>query len=139
MTVTLNPKLDHPAYHQAIKLPKYNGNVTVFQAVSGTDAARVLRQVNPDWTQDDHLTLASLHQTESAKQQMRYNVLLDTAAKETFGRPFQFTDYRISAIGSEEFSDELKTELRQAAHARSYHAIVARAHMVAARRRKGMQ
>lgn len=139
MSVTLNPKLDHPAYHEAIQLPKYNGKVTVFQALSGTDGARVLRQAKPDWSQDDHLTLASLHQMESAKQQMRYSTLLDAAAKETLGRPFQVTDYRISAIGSEAFSDTMKVELRQAAHARSYHAIVARAHMTAARRRKGMQ
>jgi hypothetical protein len=139
MNVILNPKLDHPAYHQAVQLPKYNGKVTVFQALSGTDGARVLRSVNPDWTAEDHMTLASLHQTESAKQQMRYGVLLNAAAKETFGRPFQVSDYRISAIGTDQFSDSMKTELREAAHAQSYHAIVARAHMTAARRRRGMQ
>ncbi len=137
MNVILNPKLDHPAYHQAIKLPKYNGKVTVFQALSGVDAAKVLRQAHPDWTPDDHLTLASLHQTESAKQQMRYNILLDSAAQETFGRRFHVSDYRISAIGSEQFSELRKNELREAAHFQSRHAKIARAHMAAARRRKG--
>ncbi|KVP39966.1 hypothetical protein [Burkholderia ubonensis] len=139
MQAILNPKLDHPAYHESISLPKYNGKVNVFQATCSTDAAKVLRRANPDWTQDDHLNLASLHAMESAKQQMRYNVLLDDAAQEAFGRPYHVTDYRISAIASDEFSAEKKAELRKAAHARTYHDVVARAHLTAARRRKGMQ
>ncbi|KVP65668.1 hypothetical protein WJ97_11615 [Burkholderia ubonensis] len=138
-TAILNPKLDHPAYHQSIQLPKYNGKVTVFQATCSRDGAKVLHHANPDWTEADHLTLASLHATESAKQLMRYNVLLEAAAQETYGRPFRATDYRISAIASEEFSEEKKAELRKAAHARTHHDVVARAHLTAARRRKRMQ
>lgn len=138
MQAILNPKLDHPAYHESIALPKYNGKVTVFQATSSTDAAKVLCRVNPDWTNADHLTLASLHATESAKQLMRHNVLLDAAAQETFGRPYRVTDYRISAIACAEFSEEKKAELRKTAHARTYHDVVARAHLTAARRRKSM-
>ncbi|WP_434716086.1 hypothetical protein [Paraburkholderia sp. A3RO-2L] len=132
----LNPKLDHPAYHAAIRLPKYNGAVTVLQAVSTTDAARVLRANHPEWTQADHYQLASLHATEAAKQEMRYSKLLDAAAHETFGRPFAVTDYHISAIGSELFSEEKKVELRQAAYAKSNHKAIAMAHLQAARARR---
>ncbi|HDR9103380.1 TPA: hypothetical protein QDB04_000099 [Burkholderia vietnamiensis] len=132
----LNPKLDHPAYHAAIRLPKYNGAVTVLQAVTTTDAARVLRANHPEWTQADHYQLASLHATEAAKQEMRYSKLLDAAAHETFGRPFAVTDYRISAIGSELFSEEKKVELRQAAYAKSNHKVIAMAHLQAARARR---
>lgn len=135
MTITLNTKLDHPAYHAAIKLPKYNGPVNVIQAVSALDAAHVLRRANPEWTPVDHLTLADLHATEAARQQMHYNILLDEAANETFGRPFKPTDYRISAIGSELFSEEKKVALRHAAHARTNHRVIAGAHLKAAGRR----
>lgn len=134
MQAVLNPRLDHPAYHESVALPKYNGKVTVFQANSSTDAAKVLCRANPDWTHADHLTLASLHATESAKQLMRHNVLLDAAAQETFGRHYQLTDYRVSGIASAEFSEEKKSELRKAAHARTHHEVVARAHLTAARR-----
>ena len=135
MTITLNAKLDHPAYHAAVRLPKYNGHVNVIQAVTDLDAAHVLRRANPDWTPTDHLVLADLHATEAARQQLQYNVLLDEAANETFGRPFHPTDYRISAIGSDLFSPEKKAALRHAAHARSNHRVIARAHLKAAGRR----
>jgi hypothetical protein len=135
MTIALNAKLDHPAYHDAIRLPKYNGPVTVIQAATSLDAAHVLRRANPDWTPVDHLTLADLHATEAARQLLQYNALLDAAATETFGRKFQPTDYRISAIGSELFSEEKKTALRHAAHARTNHRVIATAHLKAAGRR----
>lgn len=43
----------------------------------------------------------------------------ERAALETFGRPWQFTDYRISGIGSDQFTDERKERLRFLAHRRS--------------------
>lgn len=135
MTITLTTKLDHPAYHHAIRLPKYNGPVNVIQATCSVDAAQVLRRANPDWTPADHLTLADLHATEAARQLLQYNTLLDAAATETFGRPFQPTDYRISAIGSDAFSAEKKHALRHAAHARTNHRTIASAHLKAAGRR----
>ena len=135
MTITLNAKLDHPAYHESVRLPKYNGPVNVIQAVSSIDGAHVLRRANPEWTPSDHLALADLHATESARQLLQYNTLLDAAATETFGRPFQSTDYRISAIGSDAFSDEKKQALRHAAHARTNHRVIASAHLKAAGRR----
>jgi len=136
MTASLNSKLDHPAYHQAIRLPKYNRTVNVFQACDSADAGKVLRRTNPDWTKADHLQLAKLHATEAAQQLVSYNSLLEAAAQETFGRPYQVTDYRISAIACDEFSPEKKDALRFAAHARTNHRTIALAHMKAAGRRK---
>lgn len=133
MRATLNPKLDHPAYHRAVKLPKYNGKVTVFHTHSSADGARVLRSVNPSWTKEDHRNLADLHAIAAAQHCMRHSVLLHEAAQETFGRSFQVTDYKISAIGSDRFSDEKKAELRKAARAHTYHELVARAHSRATR------
>lgn len=138
MTATLNAKLDHPAYHEPIRLPKYNRLVNVFQACDSSDAGRVLRRTNPDWSKEDHLQLADLHATEAAKLLVRYNTLLEEAAQETFGRPYHVTDYRISAIACDEFSAEKKEALRFAAHARTNHRTVAVAHLKAAGRRTNL-
>lgn len=128
----LNPELDHPAYHIAVKLPKYNGHVNVFQACTPLDAAHVLRRNNPQWTKDDHLRLATAHAAQAARARDAYSELLDEASMEAFGRPFQVWDYRISAIGCDEFSDEHKDALRKAAHAKTHHLAAARAHAKAA-------
>lgn len=132
----LSSQLDHPAYHATVRLPRYNGKVSVFRALSSDDGAKVLRRVNPGWTQEDHRVLAQRHAEESAKQQALYNKLLDEAANETFGRPFRVTDYRISAIACDEFSESKKEALRKAAHSRTHHEIVAGAHLRASRFRQ---
>lgn len=133
--MALATRFDHPAYRAAIQLPKYNGKVTVFQAVSDADGARVLKRANPDWSQEDHLALARLHAAESSQLSAQYSALLDAAAQETFGRPFQVADYRISAIGCAEFSEERKTALRNAAYGKTRHLRLAHAHLKAAGRR----
>lgn len=125
--------LDNLAYHQRVKLRGYNSSITVFQATSPRDAARVLKRLKPDWTPAEHTALAEAHEAEAAAQEKAWNALLNEAAMATFGRPFAFTDYRISAIGRDEFSDEHKQKIRFAAHAANYHKQAARAHAQAAR------
>ncbi len=132
MNRAIHSDLDHAAYHLQVKLPKYNGRVNIFQATCPTDAARLLRRNNPDWSKEDHLRLAQQHAERSSLEREKHAQLLDAAAQETFGRPFRVTDYRISAIGCEEFSEEQKTALRYAAHAETNHLICARAHAKAA-------
>lgn len=132
MTANLLSDLDHPAYHLAVKLPKYNRRVTVFQATTPLDAAHILKRANPAWTKEDHQQLSQAHATRGRQLNERYSQLLDEAALETFGRKFLPTDYHISAIGREEFSPEKKVALRNAAHASTYHQYAARAHAKAA-------
>lgn len=126
-------QLDNPAYHQRVKLRGYNGSITIFQATSDRDAAKVLKRVKPEWTPGEHETLAHAHAAEADTQRAEWNRLLDEAAMATFGRPFQFADYRVSAIGRDEFSEEHKQKIRFAAHASNYHTQAARAHAQAAR------
>lgn len=134
-TRSLCPELDNSVYHVAIKLRGYNHKVTVFQAVSDGDAATILKRLKQDWTQKDHLRLAKLHAEAVERMQKDWNRVADTAALDTFGRPFLFGDYKISGIGREEFSEEHKSQLRFAAHAATYHGVLHRAHLRAARRR----
>lgn len=126
-------ELDHPAYHVRVKLRGYNGKSSVFQAVTDRDAAQVLRRAHPAWDKAAHLALAQRHAEETVRQREAWNKLLDTAAQETFGRPFQFLDYQISGIGRDEFSEEHKAALRFHAHATTYHEQISRAHAHAAR------
>lgn len=128
-------RLDNAVYHQGVKLRGYNCRVTVFQAATDRDAAKVLKRLKPDWSKSDHDFLAKDHASEAEFQRREWDRLLNEAAIATFGRPFQFHDYRISAIGREEFSEEYKQKICFAAHAATYHSLASRAHALAARGR----
>lgn len=130
----LRPELDYPAYLAEYKVRGYNGKVNIFQAVSVKDAATILRRVAPEWSKEDHLRLAAQHSRAALELRDEWSKLADEAAVATFGRPFRFTDYRISGIACEEFSAYYKERLRFAAHASSNHGCASRAHAEAARR-----
>ncbi len=133
-TSYMNPALDHPAYSARIKLRGYNGPVTFQGAVSDTDSARVLHRANPSWSKDEHLDLAQRHTIEADRLNNLHTRLLNQAHMETFGRPPVISDYRITAIGREEYPEEMKTQLRQAAYGYTAHAQASRGHRAAARR-----
>lgn len=134
MAHPLTPALDHPAYHQAVKLRGYNRRVDVFGAVTSSDAARVLRALQPTWSRQDHAQLAARHEAESERLREQHIALLNQAHFETFGVPRGFFDYRISAIGREEYSETAKEQLRAAAHGSTYHKQLSAAHLAARRR-----
>lgn len=48
-----------------------------------------------------------------------YSSVLESEAQRVFGRPWTFSDYKISAIGCSEFSTEAKDKLRMNRH--NYH------------------
>ncbi|WP_198161214.1 hypothetical protein [Variovorax sp. WDL1] len=118
-----------------MKLRGYNGKVDVFRSCLPSDGARVLKRVNPDWSSAEHLDLAAKHRAESERLATLHGQLLDQAHVQTFGRPREITDYRISAIGREEYPADMKQELRKAAHGSSCHSRLAWAHLAACRRR----
>lgn len=129
--------LTHAAYTTPVKLRGYNCRVAVHTATLPADAARILRRLNPAWQRADHQQLALAHQSQADAMGAEYNRLLDEAAMETFGRPFQFGDYRISCIACEDFSQAMKEKLRTAGYGKSRHQDIARAHAHAARYYRG--
>lgn len=131
--VSLLPGLDHPAYHQRVKLRNYNSSVSALTAHCASVAAKILARVNPQWGREDHERLALAHAAAACDFRRQYAQALNAAAWETFGRPWEASDYRVSAIGSDAFSAERKQELRFAAHAFVHHEDLARAHDAAAR------
>lgn len=131
--VPLQPGLDHPAYHVRVKLRNYNSSVSALTAYCASVAAKILIKVHPQWGREDHERLALAHAAAACDLRRQYAQALQAAAGETFGRPWEASDYRVSAIGSDAFSAERKQELRFTAHAFVHHEDLARAHDAAAR------
>jgi hypothetical protein len=80
--------------------------------------------------------LAQQHADAAVQQKKEWCRLADAAALETFGRPFRITDYRISGIACDAFSEPMKQALRFAAHACTHHQKASYAHAHAAGRRR---
>jgi hypothetical protein len=127
---------DHPAYNTKVSLPGYYGKTTALSAVSPKDSAKAMRLAGATWTKDEHAQLAAAHTQAAADRKAAWGAEADKAAKETFGRPFQVTDYKISAIGSDKFSQRSKEALREHAYEESKHATLAAAHAYAAKHQR---
>lgn len=129
--------LSHPAYNTPVKLKGYNfkQGVTATQALTPSDAAKVLVRNSPEWTKGDHRSLSDAHHHAAKEHEHAWNATADEAAQQKWGRNFEASDYQISGIGSDEFSHRHKEALREHAHARSKHLSMAAAHAAAAHSR----
>jgi hypothetical protein len=126
---TLNtdgPAIDD-VYAKLHRLPKQNRK-SVLTAHSGSDGAKILRLEMPNLTKEEHLKLAQDHLTQSIAFRREYGEALDDAAMSLWGRPWQITDYKVSGIGRDEFSDEQKNKLRNLNQKSLQHEDVGRAH-----------
>lgn len=132
----LSPDLDHPAYHTPVKLRGFGSNITVFRACLPRDGGRVLKLANPSWSKEDHQALAEQHREEGERLETLHRELLDLTHFETFGKPRRFEDYRISAIGRDDYPEARKNQLRAVAHGSSYHRQLSCAHDAAGRCRR---
>jgi hypothetical protein len=64
------------------------------------------------WTRTERWALAAEYDRSAAHAEAIYSDLLDVAALATWGRKYRHTDYHISGIASDEFSDAFKNALR---------------------------
>lgn len=129
------PDIDSPTYRDRAKLPKYNVKVSPLSA-HGSDGGKMLAGRLPGWTKADHVQAAEEHDRLATKMDDEWKSTAEKAAQETFKRPWRATDYRISGIGSDEFSDSHKDTLRKNAHGASAHRDAAHAHRSAAKLRR---
>jgi hypothetical protein len=127
--------LKNPIYRTPVKVRGYNGKPTVMSA-HGKDAGDVLIALQPETTRAQHAQLARGFEALSDSLSDDYNRTLDEAAQATWGRPWQVTDYRVSGIGSDEFSEEFKEKLRPLAYGMSQAETIAHAHAFAAKSRR---
>lgn len=84
-----------------------------------TAALRMLRRRLPGWSRADHARQALAMERLAKRTAGAWSREAERAALETFGRPWQFTDYRVSGIGSDAFTDARKERLRTLAHRRT--------------------
>lgn len=95
--------------------------------------ARMLRALLPLWDKVAHTKLAQNYLARAGAHDALVIWLRELACLETFGRPFEFTDYKVSAIGRDEFSEERKNQIRYHAHTATDLRELARAHAWCAR------
>lgn len=117
----------------SIGLRGYRGPVSFFSANGLSDKAKVLKRLFPEYTKLDHTTVARFHKKAELRYQALWSRTADRASKETFGRQFQFGDYKISGIARDEYPERYKKILRMAAHRGTDHANIAAAHEYAAK------
>ncbi len=129
----LHKTLHNATYNTPVKLPGYNGKVTAKSAVHARDSAHIIRRLNPSLTKKDHLDLAGAHHEGAKFHDDQWHHVVNKAAHETFGRPYEFHDYKISGIASDKFSEHHKEALRNHAHSASDHKRLAAAHEYAAK------
>jgi hypothetical protein len=127
--------IDDPVYVDKIKYPKYNVAISPLSA-HGSDTGKLLASRLPGWTKDDHEKAADAHEKEAERLTKEWGDTAEKAAKATWGRSYQMTDYRISGIASDEFADKFKDALRAAASGSSRHKDAAFAHKAAAKLRR---
>lgn len=129
--------LDHPAYNTPAKVKGYTSKhgITATQAVTPEDAAKVLIKNNPEWSKEDHRKLSDAHRKAANDHEQEWDKTADEAAQQKWGRNFKFGDYKISGIGSDEFSSGHKEKLRNHAHSQTAHRKLADAHAAAAKSR----
>lgn len=132
------PGPGHGVYNDRQKMPKYNGPVSPANA-HGRDGGKMLRQRLPEFTKQDHLDAHDAHLAAANEADKKWVEVADAAAKETFGRPYQATDYQISGIASDKFSDANKDKLRDLAHTATDHREAATAHLFASQYMRGQK
>lgn len=124
--------MDNEIYHQKIKIKGVKEPVDIFSAPGGP--RNILKALSKDtWSSSEHRDLAIKHFTASMCFQEIYSAKLDEAMMALCGRKFEVSDYKISGIGRDEFSEEQKTELRFLVRAIQNHKDIAYAHAGATR------
>jgi hypothetical protein len=118
---SFNKSLENPALEKRVKLPRYNGQASVFTATSDRDAAKVLMKTMPDVTASEAAQRSKEHAAAAEKCKAEWSKQADDAAQATWGRKFAITDYKISGIGSDAFTDDAKDKLRELAHGEGKH------------------
>lgn len=123
--------IDAPEYTDRRKVRGWTIPVSAL-SVGPRAAARMLRRALPDWTRADHAAQSVACSREADAMDAAWGRVANEAARAAWGRDWEFTDYRISGIGSDDFRPADRDRLRSLAHARTAYLAAAAAHAVAA-------
>lgn len=122
------PDINDPIYTKKQKFPKYNVPISPISAHSSADGAKILRSRLPGWTKSDHLAAAEYHEEQSKKKDSDWGKTRDKAHQDVFGTAPGFSDYKVSGVGRDEYSDKAKGKLRKLASEASNHKSIAAVH-----------
>lgn len=125
--------LSLPCYSDKVKIIGFRHKVTALNVPTTADAGAVLKRTCIGWTKDQHKEAAKWHKEQAKAKQKQWAILADKAALAAWGRKFQATDYRISGIGSDDFTPGYKDELRRLAQEQGKHWRLEAAHNYVAR------
>lgn len=115
-----------------IKLPKTKGEHNIFSScMTNRRLKSMMRAIFGEYA-NLHVKKAKFAKIRAERYQNLYEAQLDKAAKRTLGRKFEVSDYQISGIGRNEFSDAEKEKLRKYLRLAQRYARVAQAHQACA-------
>ena len=127
-------QLSHPAYTSRMRVRGWNGRQCAKYCHAPSVARAMLRKLAPEWGIAEHLKLAQYHEGRMRKLDAIWLAVVNRAALETFGRPWEIFDYRVCGIGSDAFAPCHKRVLRHCAYRATEHDALARAHRLAAKK-----
>lgn len=105
--------LDSPIYNTPIKIRLRTGKTTALRT-GGCDGtvAKIIRRAAIGWSRTDHDHAALYHNARYERLNSIWQKLLDKAMMQTHGRAMGVTDYKVCAIGRDEFPEAMKRVLR---------------------------
>jgi hypothetical protein len=104
--------LNDPRYEAQVKYRCISRTINVTGAVMYGKAREYGRRMFPDFSNDEHNRIVSEMDRMIPRLERAYRREAEIAALETWNRSLCVTDYRVSAIYSDEFSTERKNRLR---------------------------
>ncbi len=121
--------LSSQIYNTPVKLRLVAGNPTArSMAPCSRMTAKILRRTTRGWTKADHDQAARYHIARHERLNSIWQRLLDKAMIQAYGRPMGATDYKVCAVGRDEFGDAVKRVLRHCRYRSCEHLNIGRAH-----------
>lgn len=104
------------------KLPRHSAKMRLLAPGAGTSAAaKKLRELLQSWNGIAFAEEAGRHIRCEMLAGLAWDLVVDQAMRDTFGRPYEATDYKIAGIARDEFPSEVKDLLRFLAQSKSSH------------------
>lgn len=126
--------LSSPIYNTPVKLRLIAGKPTAHAAGCSSTAARIIRRTAHGWTKADHDQAVRYHIARYERLNSIWEKLLDKAMIQQYGRAMGVADYKVCAIGRDEFPDTVKRVLRHCRYRSCEHLNIGRAHEKLAKR-----
>lgn len=118
--------LDHPVYTQLNKVRGQTNTPDIFGIHDPVKAGKIIMKAFPDLSPIMIEALRDMHDLLAEYNNALWVRVVNSAAFDTWGRPYVISDYKVSGIASDEFSVIFKDMLRDAAHKKNKHNTLAR-------------